>query len=71
MFALLTSSGGVDGEGVVDCERRVDRFVDCRLSVCWHSSLSLGLTVCVDGEGVDCECRADFLLSGRSIAVGG
>ncbi len=70
MFPLLTSSGGVSGEGVVDLVSRVGRFVDCCLSVCWHSPLPLGLTFCVDGEGVDCDCLADLLLSGGSVAVG-
>ena len=71
MFPLLTSSGGVDGEGFFDRESRVDCLVDYCLSVCWHSSLPLGLTVCVDGEGGDCECRVDFLLPGGSVAVEG
>ncbi len=36
----------------------------------------MGLVARVDGEGVeceevDCECRADLLLSGGSVAVGG
>ena len=36
----------------------------------------MGLAARVDGEGVeceevDCECRADLLLSGGSVAVGG
>ena len=71
LFLLLTSSGGVSGEGVVDPESWVGRFVDCCLSVCTHSSLPLGLSFCVDGEGVDCDCLADLLLSGGSVAVGG
>ncbi len=72
MFTLLTSLGGVGGVRVVDRWGRAGCFVDCCLIVCWHSPLPLGLLVCVDGEGVvDCEFRADFLLSGGSAAVGG
>ena len=72
MFSLLSSPACVDfdGEGV-DRESRAACFVDCSLSVSWYSSLPLGLTVRVDGERVDRECRVDFLLSGGSAAVGG
>ena len=62
-----SSMDGIYSHGL----NRVERFVDCCLSVCTHSSLPLGLSFCVDGEGVDCDCLADLLLSGGSVAVGG